>query len=269
MFHELVILKKLLGIQIRSQLQYKSSFMLDILGTATTSLLSIFTVYLVFQEFQDLAGWTFLEIAFLFGMAETSFGIMDMVFSGFDPQAFGQSIRRGTFDQLLLRPINLSIQVLGSRFIIRRIGRILQGIIVLLLVISELHIIWTPGKLFYIPIVLISQVIFFGSLFIIGATITFWTIESIEVVNVFTYGGTEMISYPMSIYPDWMVRFFTFIIPAIFLNYYPAIYILERLELSSLPQIFPFLSPLASIMLFVLAHLIWKVGIRKYQSTGT
>jgi ABC-2 type transport system permease protein len=48
----------------------------------------------VFARFQRLGGWTFAEIAFLYGLVETAFGTMDMVFSGFDPGYFGQHVRR-------------------------------------------------------------------------------------------------------------------------------------------------------------------------------
>jgi ABC-2 type transport system permease protein len=85
---------------------------------------------LVFSRFETLKGWTLGQVAFLYGLAELSFGIMDLIFSGFDPSYFGFQVRRGTFDQLLLRPINITIQVLGSEFALRRIGKIVIGILI-------------------------------------------------------------------------------------------------------------------------------------------
>ena len=66
-------------------------------------------------------------------------------------------------------------------------------------------------------------------------TQAFWTIESIEVVNIFTYGTQAMISYPMHIYQTWIRRFFTFVLPAIFINYYPALFFLDRTDPLGLP----------------------------------
>ena len=76
-------------------------------------------------------------------MVETAFGVMDMLFSGFDPQNFGVQVRLGRFDQLLLRPASITLQVLGSEFILRRLGRIVQGLGVLGLAFANLHIHWT------------------------------------------------------------------------------------------------------------------------------
>ena len=218
--------RRLISIRIRSQMQYRISFLFESLAAALASGVGFLTIALVIQKFDGLGGWSIGEVAFLYGMVETSFGLMDMVFSGFDPKYFGTQVRLGTFDQLLLRPANITLQVLGSDFVLRRLGRILQGALILGLAFSLIEIEWSIGKLIYLPIVILSLVCFFGGLFMIGAAITFWTIESIEVINIFTYGGTEMMSYPMHIFPNWMIRFFTFVIPAIFLNYYPALYLI-------------------------------------------
>ncbi|MEW5988101.1 MAG: ABC-2 family transporter protein, partial [Chloroflexota bacterium] len=90
-----------------------------------------------------------------------------------------------------------------------------------------------------------------------------------EVVNIFTYGGSEMMSYPMSIYQGWLRRFFTFVVPAIFLNYYPALYFLDKPDPLGLPAVAPFLAPVVGLGVLTLALLFWRFGVRHYQSTGT
>ena len=202
-------------------------------------------------------------------MVELAFGTMDLVFGGFDPANFGQQVRRGSFDQLLLRPLSITLQVLGSEFILRRVGRMAQGLAILLLALNLVEVAWTPVKLLYLPLVLASQVCFFGGLLIIGATITFWTVESIEAMNIFTYGGSELMAYPMHIYPDWLRRFFTFVIPAALLNYYPALFLLDKPDPFHLPPWLPFVAPLVGPGVLFLALIFWRFGIRHYQSTGS
>jgi ABC-2 type transport system permease protein len=260
---------RLLRIQIRSQLEYRASFLFDVVANFLSLILWFLSITLIFQKFDHLGGWTLPEVAFLYGMVEISFGMMDMIFSGFDPPTFGERVRLGTFDQNLLRPLNLTLQIFGSRFILRRLGRIIQGIIILGVAISWLDIQWTVIKILYIPFILIGMVCFFGGLFVTGATITFWTIQSIEVVNIFTYGGSEMMSYPMHIYQRWMRQFFTYLIPAIFLNYYPALYILDKSDPFNLPPIASFFAPVIGIGILLLSFRFWNFGIRHYQSTGT
>ena len=218
MRHTLDIYRHLIGIQIRSQLQYRASFLLDLIATALTVVVEFGSVALVIQRFGDLQGWRLPEIAFLYGLVEIAFNFMDMLFSGFDPPRFGLTVRQGTFDQLLLRLINITAQVMGSRFVLRRLGRVAFGLAIFAYALSLNDITWTVPKLLYLPVVIVSLVAFFGGLFVIGGTITFWTVDSIEVLNMLTYGGGFTISYPMTIYPDWLRRFFSYIVTYIYLD---------------------------------------------------
>lgn len=261
--------RRLVGIQIRSQMAYRLPFAMDLISTALITSISFLSLSLILQRFGNIGGWTLGEIAFLYGMVEFAFGTMDMIFSGFDPDGFPEQIRQGKFDQVLLRPVNPFLQVLGSKFVLRRMGRILQGIAILGISFALTEIHWTAAKLLYLPVIYLSAVAFFGGLFIIGSTLTFWTVQSIEAVNIFTYGGSEMMSYPMHIYPDALRRFFTYVVPAIFLNYYPALYILGKPDPLGFPAFVPFLAPAVGLGTYLLALAFWRYGIRHYQSTGS
>jgi ABC-2 type transport system permease protein len=269
MLHELALYWRLIGVQIRSQLQYKLAFFLDVIGTSLATILAFATLAFVFQRFGNIAGWKLGEVAFLFGMVEAAFGVMDMLFSGFDPQNFGKQVRLGRMDQLLLRPVNITIQIFGSEFIVRRLGRFIQGLLILSIAIRMAGIHWTMEKLLYMPVIFLSLVCFFGGLFMIGATVTFWTYDSIEVVNIFTYGGSEMMSYPMHIYQNWLRQFFTYVIPAIFLLYYPTLYILDKPDPFNMPGFVSLLSPVVGVGILLVAYRFWNYGLRHYQSTGT
>jgi ABC-2 type transport system permease protein len=263
------VYRRLISVQIRSQMQYRFPFFVELVATGLITTSGFVTLAFVLQRFGSIAGWKLGEVAFLYGVVETSFGVMDMIFSGFDPGNFGRQTRLGRFDQLLLRPVDITVQVLGSEFLIRRLGRIAQGFVILILALTMVQINWTFGKILFLPVVFLSQIAFFGGLFIIGATISFWTLESIEIVNIFTYGGTEMMSYPMHIYPNWLRDFFSYLLPAIFLNYYPALYFLGKPDPLHFPTIAPFLAPVAGFGVLAIALAFWKYGIRHYQSTGT
>lgn len=263
------IYSRLIGIQVRAQLQYRTAFLLEMLSSGLTLFLFFASIAFVLQRFGNIGGWTLGEIAFLWGTVEFAFGLMDMIFSGFDPASFGKQVRQGLFDQLLLRPVNITVQVLGSDFILRRLGRIAQGAIILGVAFTLTDIQWTVGKVIYLPLVIGGLICFFGGLFMIGATISFWTVESVEAINILTYGGSEMMAYPMHIYPDWLRRTFTYLVPAIFLNYYPALYFLEKPDPLGMPTVLSFVSPLVGMGVLGLALLFWRFGIQHYQSTGT
>lgn len=269
MRRNLSLLRKFLRIQVRSQLQYPASFVMEVISNAIILGFFFIAFALTMTQFGEIGGWTVGEVAFLWGMAEFSFGVMDIVFSGFDYDFFGPMVIKGTFDQLLLRPVNISLQVLGSRLVLRRLGKISEGLIIFIVGLSLVDVQWTFGRVIYLPVLVISQILFFGSLFIIGATTTFWTKERLEILNVFTYGGSEIMSYPMHIFPRAIRLLFTFVVPAIFLSYFPMTYILDKAIQVDAPSFAPFLAPIIALSLFWLSLKFWHYGIKNYQSSGS
>ncbi len=259
----------LIAIQIRSQLQYRVSFWMEMLSTGLLNGTYFLSLVLILERFNNILGWTLGEVAFLAGMIEMSFAIMDMIFSGFDPDSFSTLIRMGSFDQMLLRPISITLQIFGSKFQMRRMGRILEGAVIFTYALSVIPLHWTLGKLLYFPVVITSQVIAFGALFMMGSTLTFWTIQPVEAVNILTYGGNELMTYPASIYPTWLQRFFSYVVPFIFLNYYPALYFLDRPDPLGMPPFASFLAPLAAVGMMSVAAWFWRFGVNHYQSTGS
>lgn len=260
---------KLVGARLRSQMQYRAAFFVDSAGAGLALFVEFITLALIFGRFDNIGGWRLGEVAFLYGLVECAFGTMDMFFSGFDPQVFGDHIRLGTFDQFLLRPLGLPLQLFTSEFVARRIGRILNGLAIFVFALSQTPVAWTALKILYLPVVFGSTVLFFGGLFVLGAALCFWTVESIEVINIFTYGGATMMYYPMHIYAQWLQRFFVFIVPSGLLVYYPALFFLDKPDPLGMPPFAPFLAPVAGAGTLLLAFALWWVGVRHYTSTGT
>lgn len=260
---------RLIGAELRSQLAYRASFLVDAAGTALVTALEFAALALVFGRFDGLGGWPLTEVAVLYGLVALSFGLADLLFAGFDPRRFGQEVRRGLLDQKLLRPVPVGLQVLGADFALRRLGKVAVGAAVLAYGLAGAAPAWSLAKATYLPLVALGMVLFFGGLFVAGATVTFWTIESIEAVNVLTYGTETLISYPMHIYDAWLRRLFTWVVPALFLAYAPALYLLGRPDPLGLPPWTRFVAPLAGGLAFAAALAFWRVGLRRYASTGT
>jgi len=109
----------------------------------------------------------------------------------------------------------------------------------------------------------------FLGLIILQATSAFWTTETLEVWNAFTYGGVTMSQYPVEIYRPWFRRFFTFVIPIACINYFPAIAIMGKPDpLGSTPAT-QWLAPLAGPAFLLIALCVWRFGVRHYRSTGS
>jgi ABC-2 type transport system permease protein len=113
----------------------------------------------------------------------------------------------------------------------------------------------------------VSGVLIFIGIFILAATLCFWTIQGLEVANIFTDGGREMAQYPLNIYQKWVTIFFTFVIPFGCVNYLPLLYILDKVHGGN--AIYYMLAPLAGVLFLIPCLLVWQVGVRHYRSTGS
>jgi ABC-2 type transport system permease protein len=94
-------------------------------------------------------------------------------------------------------------------------------------------------------------------------------VQAKEATHVVTYGGDQLSSYPLDIYQGTVRRFFTFVIPFAFVNYEPALYLLDRSDPFGLPDAARLLSPLAAILIGLVARIGWQQGVLHYQSTGS
>jgi len=264
---ELAVYRHLVAAQLRTQLQYPASFLGQVVGNFGLHLGELAATLILFRHFETLGGWRVGEIAFLFALSSLSFGIADFLTSGFS--AFSQLMVRGDFDRLLVRPVGAMLQVLASDIQLRRLGRIIQGLVAFILADRWLDHDWTTGRVLYLPVVVLSATLLFAALFALEATLCFWTTESGEFVNAFTYGGSQLALYPLHIYDLWLRRLFLFVIPIGFVVYAPSLYLLDKPDPLGLPVWTRFVAPLAALLFALAAAASWGAGVRHYRSTGT
>ncbi|RJE91203.1 hypothetical protein D3P07_03835 [Paenibacillus sp. 1011MAR3C5] len=255
---------KYLSIQLKSQMEYRTSFLLMSVGQFFIPFMVFGGLYFMFQRFGELQGWSFFEVALCFSVIHLAFSLSECFARGFD--SFSSLVGRGDFDRLLVRPRSTALQVLGSKFEFTRIGRLLQSVIVLIWSVSNLPQVWSFPKLLTLLLMIANGTMIFTGIFILAATFCFWTIQAIEVANVFTDGGREMAQYPLNIYEKWVTRFFTFIIPFGCVSYLPLMYVLDKREGS---MFLPMLITFGGVLFLIPCLLIWRFGVRHYRSTGS
>ncbi|XZF74927.1 ABC transporter permease [Bacillus sp. AL-1R] len=255
---------KYLLILFKSQMEYRTSFWLLTIGQFLIPFSMFAGLYFLFERFGQIKGWTFYEVALCFAIIHMAFALSECFARGFDN--FSSLIVSGNFDRVLVRPRSTIVQVMGSKFEFNRIGRLIQSLIVLIWAISSLSIDWSSMKVITLLLMIISGVFIFTGIFILAATMCFWTIQGLEVVNIFTDGGREMAQYPLNIYQKWITKFFTFVIPFGCVNYLPLMYILEKTDGKAYLYM---LSPIAGIIFIIPCLLVWQIGVRHYRSTGS
>jgi ABC-2 type transport system permease protein len=218
----------------------------------------------LFERFGSLSGYTLYEVSLCYAVAHFGFSSSELFFRGFD--TFSSRIRAGSFDRLMLRPKGLFFQTLTSSFEISRIGRLLQSVGVLVFVMINISIRWTVLKMLTLCMMLISSFVIFSGVFVLGASVCFFTVQGLEFINIFTDGGREISQYPLSIFKKGFKNFFTFVIPFGAFNYLPLNFLLDKTAGASIVYA---LMPLLCVPFFAVCVFIWHAASRRYASTGS
>lgn len=251
---------------VRAQMQYRASFAVRTVIDSLVVIIDFAPVYILVRYFGALQGWSFAELALLYGMVGLSWGLVEGALHGFEN--FAKYLVRGDMDRLLLRPRSIVLQLAGFEFQPRKLGRVAQASTVLAIAIWYLE--FGPVALAWVGLGLFGGVLFFTGIIMLGAATQFWTLgHTSELQNMLTYGGSAALTYPMSVYTAWFRRVLTYGIPLAFVNYFPAIAALGRTESEGWPTWVPGLSPLACLATLVAGRWLFERGLRRYESTGS
>ena len=159
---------RLVGAQLRSQMQYKVSFVLSLIGSFLACVTEFGVVLVLFSRIQLLAGWALAEVALLYGLSGICFAVAELFAAALDN--FQVYIVRGTFDRVLVRPRGALLQVIAEDFALRRLGRIAQAALVMLIAFGLLGVAWSIDKVIVLALALLSGTIIYFAIFVLGAT---------------------------------------------------------------------------------------------------
>ncbi len=275
--HSLWMYFRLASMSIRSQLRYGRALSLSIVGQFFITAIEFAGVYALFARFGSFKGWNLAEVAFLYGFVHMIFALADAIAYGFD--SMGSLLKTGNFDRFLVRPLSPILQLLGYEFTLRRIGRFTQGLAVLALSLWMLRgnlaaIVFGAGPahgiflIFMLAAAFAAGTILFILIFLVQAAYTFRTVEGLELMNSFSYGGQQAAVYPFSGYRFFMRVLFIGIVPIGAVVYLPVCLFFGKEAFPGFPQWLAALGPLMVLPFGFLAWLLWKAGLRRYASGG-
>ncbi len=254
-------------LRARGQMQYRGSFWMQIIGNFFVNVAEVLVTWSLFQHFDNLGGWSLEEVILLHGLAMVTFSLGDTFSNGV--QSVPQMIREGTFDRNLVRPMSVYLQSVVSDVSLRHFGHLSQGLVLLGIGLAIAPIEWSAGRIAYLPVIIASGTLFFTALFTVEAILAFWTVNGIETVNAFTYGGSDLGQYPLHIFRRGLRFLFLWLIPIGFIIYYPALYLLDRSDPLGLPRVASFMAPLAALLFAFVIRFGWRAALRRYTSTGS
>jgi len=256
----------LLASRAHAQMQYRASFVTDILGTVGVGLAEFAEVWVIFHNVDVLGGLDFTAALLVFALSNLAFSLADMFVGHLDQ--LPRYIRAGQVDAFYVRPLPLLAQLMTSDLSLRRVGRLSVALVALVIALTTADISWSAATVCLILLTIVSGTAIFSALFTAAGGLQFFLVDGAEFTNAFTYGGQYAAQQSQQVFPDPLRIFWTFVIPTAFVAYLPTVAILDLPGDHLAPPWLAWCAPLAGALAWAFAGLCWRFGTRHYQGAG-
>ncbi|MCK9932208.1 ABC transporter permease [Frankia sp. Mgl5] len=257
----------LVGAAFRSTAQYRLSLVLYTLVEMAATVLDLAAIGIVFAHLPDLDGFSLAEVAFLYGTSALAFAAAEAAVGPLD--RLGWPIKDGKLDPMLTRPVSVLVQAATADFSPQRLGRVVQPAAVLVISLTALDVPWTPARIAVLPLMITTGIVISVSLSVGTAAVLFVAPDASVAVGAVRQGAALATQYPLTVYGRRTALLMTVVLPIAFVNWQPALFVLDRPDPFGLPGLTRFLSPAVALVTAMLAGTAWRLGLRHYRSTGS
>jgi ABC-2 type transport system permease protein len=175
----------------------------------------------------------------------------------------------GTFDQFLLRPASPLIQLLGRELQYIEIADMLIGVTGISLAYTQLGFHWNLWKWCFFMVAILSGALIVWAVDLLIACSAFWTGRSRGTFIMVAPFYSLVHQYPVDIFGNGFRIIVTSLIPVAFMNYYPSLFLLDKLDRTGSAWWLSYMSPIVALMLIGIISMVWQLALKQYTSSGS
>lgn len=249
-----------------SIIEYPSAIIGWLLSNPIQFIVGFATIKFVVAEFGSINGWSYGQLAFLYGLAVISHALSMIFF--IQGWFLGFYVIEGEFDRFLTRPLGVVYQFLFNQINIFGITDLIPGIIVFVYGCVKVGFSPSPANIGMIIVMLIGATLIRGGIYVILGSSAFWT-RSANDFGQYTqeiFDKTTM--YPLSMYPESLQFILTYIIPIGWVSFYPVSGLLGVEEIGIGSAMSVWITLLVGIVVMCVAGFVFSRGIKRYESAG-
>jgi len=251
-------------LRLRERMEYRGAFLIGLIAQGLAYVAEFTVIWILVHRFGTLGGWEWNEVAFLYSLNLMSYAI-GAAFTYSQTELEGM-VQKGTFDGVLIRPLNPYLSLAAQQFNVGYIGHIVIAFAILVWSLGNLAIDWSVTSVVFLGLALIGASLLQAAvLTLLGA----WSFTFVRATFLFGFAGTlrTFITYPITIYSAGLQVVLTVIVPFAFVNFYPASALLGK-EGQLFPGWIGWITPLVGIAVFAFAYRVWNKGVDRYQGAG-
>ncbi len=253
---------RFLGQQMKAILAYEADFVILLFAAVLAQLVGFAFIWTLFQRIPSINGWSLWQVLMMYSLIFITEGIVSLFFEGI--WRLGWLVYSGQFDQLLVRPVSPIVQILAGAVGFNGLGNIVTGGILFGVSLANVQMAWTPSRLVMIPILVASAATIRIAVTLGAAATAFWTRNPFNMMTMSVFQLGEFAKYPITIYSVAVQALIVVAIPFAFVSFFPTAF-LFGVDAWSLPGL---LTPLVAVYAMVVAVAIFRIGLRRYESSG-
>ncbi|GAA3786904.1 ABC transporter permease [Streptomyces coacervatus] len=264
--HAVRIAWRITRLNFRSQLEYRTEFLLMVAIGAIWQVSVIVFATVLLTRFTGMGGWDSSDVLLIPATRMLAHGLFVLVLGRM--HGLGRFIQEGRIDICLLRPMPVHRQVQLQYFPTNAIGDLTVAAGLMAGALSRSHLDWTAGRITYLITCLIGGMLLEAALFTAVACASlrfpaadYWGRWLEELLG--TFG-----SYPLNVLPRAVGGFLTFGLPLAFVAYFPAAVLTGHGHDTGVPYWLAAASPLLGVLAYLGARLLWRWSLNHYTGVN-
>jgi ABC-2 type transport system permease protein len=247
------LLSKYFLFNLKCSLQYRTSFIVQVVGMIINNSSFLFFWWVIYQNVSSIKGYTFADILTLWGLSSSAYGFNYILFG--NSRELSNAIITGGLDSYMLQPKDIVINACAARTEVSAWGDLFFGYILLVLSgrFSLLNLV-----LFTLFIVTGGLIFFATNLALNSLSLFLGNIESTKRIVEMFY--LTFSTYPEGIFGKYIRVIFYTLLPVGFMVYLPVGIIASF----SLLKVFIVLAGAAAVL--AVSYWLFYTGLKRYES---
>lgn len=243
---------------------YRTNFFISLFTSLLNLLTGVLGIVVLFGQIDSVKGWTLASTLAVLGVYLTVSAVRGLFISpSFDSLAgMDGEIWTGAFDFTILRPVNPQFFASFRKWRLFALLDLVLGVGVLIIAVIKLGVALSVWQILFFLFMLVIGMSILYAILLIFAALIFW---SPGVLFTWVFDGLfQMARYPANIYPGWLRMVLTWIMPVGVITTFPA-----RALTDAITPVELGVSLLLAVVLFAVASILFRVGLRKYASASS
>ncbi|HET9625698.1 MAG TPA: ABC-2 family transporter protein [Kofleriaceae bacterium] len=251
-----------LRISIATAVAYRANFLVEIVMEVLWTAITLLPLIVLFDQRREVAGWDQPSMLIVLGYFYAVRAVLEGTISP-SLALLVQRIRDGSFDYVLLKPVDAQVQVSTAKYEPARGLELVTAVVLIVYAFIQRGVPPDAADVALGVVLFATGVMATYALWIVCAAAAFW-VGRLDNLMYLLEAIFDVGRWPVTVFRGVWRTIFTFVIPIALMTTFPAKALLG--SLGALPAL---ATVGGALVLLALSRLLWRTAIRNYTSASS